>query len=343
LFKPFHSIALSGEEWVPQIEKVRLASIQDQSFQKQVDHWTTKKFGFRELSVRAYNQVLYSVFNEVTHFIERGRDGYLFEKNYRKSVCGENLISQSELELKLDSMNVLASLLADKGKKLIVLIAPNKYRFYSEKVDLECNPDQTNYGLFKAGFEKADYTVFDFIELFPKMKTEYPLMPRSGTHWSLYGAFMSATMVQDSLVRWGYAGAPLEISAFETDIHPRETDKDLHDLLNVMTFAPAEELAYPKSDYHDEKKPRILVVGDSFYETFYRNGIHSNVYHKESKHLYYNKKMFGQDRSTGQLINQHDVAIELEKSDVVMIVSNEVALGTFGWGFLTDAIDILNE
>jgi hypothetical protein len=175
------------------------------------------------------------------------------------------------------------------------------------------------------------------------MKTEYPLMPRSGTHWSLYGAFMSATMVQDSLVRWGYAGAPLEISAFETDIHPRETDKDLHDLLNVMTFAPAEELAYPKSDYHDEKKPRILVVGDSFYETFYRNGIHSNVYHKESKHLYYNKKMFGQDRSTGQLINQHDVAIELEKSDVVMIVSNEVALGTFGWGFLTDAIDILNE
>lgn len=343
IFEPFHPIPLSGEEWVQHAEELSLERIEDQSFQKEVDHWTTKKFGFRNLAVRLYNQLLYSVFNETTHFIELGDAGFLFEKVYRATVCGENLLDRAEVDKKLDSLDLFGALLSKRGQKLVFVITPNKYRFFSDKVESRCESNKTNYAYFKAGFDRADYTVFDFNELFPKMESSFPLMPKSGTHWSLYGAFRAAQLIQDSLVKWGYAGAPLEISAIETDIHPRETDKDLHDLLNVITYAPTEELAYPFTDYYHEKKPRMLVVGDSFYETFYRIGVHSQVYHDDSKLLYYNKKLFAKDINNGESFDSQDLDIALNKTDVVMIVSNEDALKTLGWGFLSDAIELLNE
>ena len=343
IFKPLHLIALSGEEWVPHIEDVSLEKIENQTFQKEVDHWTTKKFGFRELSVRFYNQLLYSLFDEVTYFIEIGREDYLFEKAYRSAICGEHTIEPEAVANKLDSMNLLNTLLEERGKKLIVVLAPNKYRFFSDKIDVNCVSSNTNYEMFKVGFDRGQYAFFNFIELFPKMKSEYPLMPKSGTHWSLYGAYRSAMLVQDSLVQWGFAGAALEIGSLETDVNPRETDKDLHNLLNVMSYAPTEFLAYPKPDYKHDKKPRMLVVGDSFYETFYRTGIHSKVYHEDSKHLYYNKKMFGQDGTIGHVFDREELQEELVLCDAIMIVSNEAALKTYAWGFLTDAIEILNE
>ena len=59
IFHPFKSVSLSGEEWVPEIDSLSIATFENLSFQKQVDHWTSKKFGFREVMVRFYNQVLY--------------------------------------------------------------------------------------------------------------------------------------------------------------------------------------------------------------------------------------------------------------------------------------------
>ena len=343
IFHPFKSVSLSGEEWVPEIDSLSIATFENLSFQKQVDHWTSKKFGFREVMVRFYNQVLYWTFGECTYFIEIGDDCFLFEKDYRDSACGENLIPKVEIELKLDSLEILSDFLNERGKKLIVVVAPNKYRYYPDKVSLNCDDRETNYSHFTAGFNHSKYAVFDCIELFPKMTSQYPLVPKSGTHWSLYGAFRTAQLIQDSLVKWEFAGAPLEISAIEIDDTPRQTDKDLHDLLNIMTYAPKEELAYPYTDYHNPKKPRMLIVGDSFYESFYRLNIHSDVYDPESKLLYYNQKMFGRGRNISREFNADDLFVELYNTDVVMIVSNEGALKNFGWGFLTDAIQLLHE
>ena len=343
IFNPIERVKLNGYE--PEVETPSFSyqSFAGEDWQNAIEKKTASEFGFREWCVRAYNQVRYSIFNEPSKYVEVGAGEVLYERVYRQSVCGENYLGLRFFQQKIDSLKRLDTLLLKHRTKLVVAIAPNKYRIASDAIDLDCQTQLTNLDELRNQIDQTDLTFIDFNEFFNQTETEYPLMSKSGTHWSFYGATLAAQFLHKTYRELGMTGSAVEISAMEIDDSPRETDKDLHDLLNVMTYPPKEKLAYPSVVLMGYERPRVLVIGDSYYHTFYRTGIHHEAYHPESKLFYYNREVYHQGLDETSELTQELFEIELKEADIVLIMTNEDALTKFGWGFLTQAITTLDE
>lgn len=343
VFSPFRKANLSGEEMVPIATEWSLNSFKNGEFQQSVEARILRKFGFRTQTVRFFNQLVYSAFGETTYFIEEGKDGYLFEKIYAKSVCGEDFIGLEDLNLKVDSLEHLNDLLEKHGKKLIVLFAPNKYRFFQDKIDVNCEPEQTNYQVIRGRLEQSNIEVIDANTWFKTINSDYPLIPKVGTHWSFYGAGLIAQQLQERLVRCGVSEGLLLQESMDVVENPRQTDKDLFDLLNIMSYPPTENLAYPTLKLNSTKKPKALTIGDSYYLTFYHLGLHRELFAEGSKFFHYMKEEVGDDPTIGTRLTTETIYDELTTSDIVILESNEVALNKFGWGFMAKAIHILEN
>ena len=322
---------------------LNLASFKEGEWQKHQSMQSTRTFAFRAQCARIYNQLNYSFFGETTYFIEAGKDGYLFEKVYSASVCGENFAGHEKLTNQLDSLDRLDQLLKSRGKRLIVLLAPNKYRFFREKVDLDCDQEQTNYDVIRTLLDQKQIETIDCNRLFQDKDATYPLFSKNGTHWSIYGAGQVAKELQNMLVEGGYSDGVLSEQSIEMDEFPRYTDKDLHDLLNIMQLPPKETLAYPTYQWSGQKKPRTLIVGDSYYMTFYYLNLHETMFAADSKFFHYAKEQVGVNPTIGEPLTSEMIAAELDRSDVIILESNEDALSKFGWGFISKAVEMLES
>jgi len=79
LFTPFRPIPLAGFEPQPLPVALEYTALKDGRFQAYAEKKAAKTFGFREMMVRFYNQVLYSFFDETNTQVIVGEEGYLFE------------------------------------------------------------------------------------------------------------------------------------------------------------------------------------------------------------------------------------------------------------------------
>lgn len=145
------------------------------------------------------------------------------------------------------------------------------------------------------------------------------------------------------LVEGGYSDGVLSEQSIEMDEFPRYTDKDLHDLLNIMQLPPKETLAYPTYQWSGQKKPRTLIVGDSYYMTFYYLNLHETMFAADSKFFHYAKEQVGVNPTIGEPLTSEMIAAELDRSDVIILESNEDALSKFGWGFISKAVEMLES
>lgn len=338
LFAPFKKIHLAGFE--PQPEKVELrgSTLVDGRFQDYAEKKLSRTFGFREVFVRIYNQALYSVFNETSAEVITGKDGYLFETGYKPAVCAENAIGESRVLQAVDSLQEIDTWMRANNKHLLLLIAPNKWRYHRDKIDWGCaSAEATNYDLFSKHLERTGITVLDYIKEFRLLKEKYPLFSKSGTHWSIYGAAVAATQLNGILNREGIGNAELRWDTVESSEQPRNTDKDLHDLLNIMAMPVSQLLGYPRISLESGTGPRTLVIGDSYYLTFYYLGLHEKLFAPGSKFFYYNKAVIHINPEVKKRVTPALWKTEWEKSELVLLVVNEHALENFGFGFLKDA------
>lgn len=339
LFHPLKEVPLSGAEFVPDAKSLNLEYWMEGEYQRITDARIAKTFAFRSAFVRLFNQLRYTVFGEHTPLITMGKDGYLFETSYRASICGMDFLGDDEIQKKIDSLDVFRNRLLAKNIKLVILIAPNKWRTLKSKVQWNCKPAQTNYKALVSELKHRGYAVADAIELFRYEQENDPVFPlhsKQGTHWSVYGAARSAQYLQMVCKQEGINLLDFEIREMDIDQKPRYTDRDLHDLLNIMTGPESEALAYPKITFESGFKPRVTVVGDSYYFTYFYLNLHRELFSMDSKFFYYNRSMIHHDVNQRLELTDEIRASEIAASDLVLLVMSEPSLKWFGYGILDD-------
>lgn len=343
VFVPFRSIPLAGFESQPAKVEFGCETLLSGAFQSYADKKAAKSFGFREVMVRCYNQVMYSLFDETTREVIVGKDGYLFELGYRRSVCGQDFLGRDVIAAKTDSLRVINDWLHKQNKRLVVLITPNKWRTHADKVECNCPvPAATNYTVFKEAMQRSGIPFIDGIGMFNALEEEspHPLFSRQGTHWSVYGAFRAAQELRQTLDRLGIALPRMHVDTLEAG-GPKYTDKDLHDLLNILRLPKEEALAYPRLSFSNGYRPRVLVVGDSYYGMFYYLGLHQHLFAPGSKFLYYNNSVAIDKQENRLQVTAEMKRKELQESEVVLLVMSEPSLAYFGFGFLREAAAVM--
>ena len=321
------------------------------SFQDSCNKYIKEKSSFHNELVMFYNQTDYSLFS-LPHAqkIIVGKKGYLFSEEYITAYFGKNFSGKQFCDEKVRLLKKLQDLLWNQYHILLVVImAPDKGNFYPEYI-----PDRyfkhkrgiTNYGYYAKKCEQAGINMIDCNRWFLHVKdtSRYPLYPKTGIHWSSYGAVLAA----DSLLKYLHSklDIPLPrmiVDRIETSNKARNVDDDIASTLNLIWQIPTPVYAYP--DYHftfdtTQKKPSALFIGDSFYWNWYPDIIR-NIFSNE-EFWDYNMDVYPDFRIKPKAVSQMDVKETINRQKIIVLMQVNGAKGNIGYGFIDLALSVLD-
>jgi hypothetical protein len=317
------------------------------NFQIKFDKYLEENIGFRNLLVRLINQIDYNLFR-TTHAegVVVGKKDQLLEYDYIRAYTGVDFIGEETIDRKIRKLKFIQEhLKKEKNIDLILVFETGKTSYYSECIPskyLKYAGSQTNYDSFIRQAKIYDLRYIDFNAYFKQLKekTEYPLYPQYGIHWSTYGM----SIVADSLLRYIENIRQVNLPDVYTDslivtTTPEKPDYDIASTLNLLFHLPKNErLAYPvyRFEENPEKyRPMVLAVADSYYWNIFNTRIPKNVFKNEAFWYFYGKAIT-ESYGTEMWVKDLNLKEEVEKQDVIFLMVTERFLHKLGWGFIED-------
>jgi hypothetical protein len=313
-------------------------------YQEKKEKYLNDNFGFRSYAIRVNNELSFDLYKKTTaKEVVIGKEDYLYEEHYINAFFGLDFIGIDSISAKLSKVKAIQDTLEKLGKSLMVIYAPGKGTFYPqyfpEKYD-DYKRGETNLESFVRISLNKKINFIDFNSYFVKIKdiSPYPLYPKFGIHWSIYGACLAG----DSVISYIEQMRQVELPHMRWEKIEKEKakhmDYDIGAGLNLLIQLDREEMAYPV--LHREKKKassmlNVLTVGDSFYMAFVQQGI-SSCFNK-NHFWYYNNEVYSTENNDIKKINDAkntNITEEINNHDVFMIMSSDCNLSEIGWGFI---------
>ena len=339
---------LAGETVVYKDTTLTLATYLSGNFQKKTDKFLSSNFGFRSLLIKLNNQLNFSLFNKVNaHGVIAGKDNYLFETTYINSYYGKDLMPEDSINIQVTRFKAISEKLLKLNKHLVLVIAPSKPCYFKEFLPDDKNKtSKNNYQLITDAMKRKPVNCIDFSDWFNanKYKSKYPLYPKHGNHWSMYGSYL----VADSLIKYmetkQHIDLPNLVLKSISIEQPKNEDKDIEYGINLLFKLKSYDLAIPEIGIGDsigKTKPNVLIIGDSFYWNIYNMEIAKCF--NNSSFWYYNQVVYQNNHQKHPLVSNLNFEEEISKYDFIFILATESNTKSFGWGFMEKAEAYLNN
>lgn len=318
-------------------------------YQAVKEKYLNDNFGFRNFYVRLRNEYRYLFFNKVSaKEVVAGRSGYLYEQKYLETHAGMDYVGPAYPVKIFDKVKFVQDTLQKLGIHFAVLFAPGKATFYPEYVPspYDITTEQTNYLAFTRAAAEQKVNHIDYNKWFLQMKDKapYPLYPRTGTHWSIYGMHLAFDSLAGYIEqRSGKKTREFDYSNVEMSDSLRHPDGDIAAGLNLLHELPHFTMAYPIVKWTgkgESYKPRVLTVADSYWMGIYFTQLPKEVFSKH-EFWYYNKMLYnyGDDSKPGDP-SDLDLKTSVEQNDFIFIMATEASLKSIGWGIIDELYDL---
>ena len=354
MVKPFVEVGPLFGSIVPTAkDSLTLEAWFDGTYQENRNKYINEQFGFRNTAVRLHNQIAFSLFGKAkANGVIIGKEDYLYEIKYINAYRGAEEINQSELDSNLFMLKAIQSKLKEKGVELVVVMNPGKASFYPEFIpdEFPILSNRSYYSEYQKGLESQGIQHIDFGKWFREMKgkTPAPLFPKTGIHWSQYGA----TLAADSLVNYCMKLFGKNMNEFgwnKNDLPLSTTMESVDDDigLGMNLYSPIDVLpmAYPRAGVNDKYgvsfgnkgiQPKVAVISDSYFFNLMQLPWAPDIF-SELNFYFYNKQLHhlpgGATTKTDVLSQMQDI----EKSNVVFVMATECNMDKLGWGFISNA------
>jgi hypothetical protein len=314
----------------------------DGGYQQQKEKFLRDSFGLHDLCVRLNNQVNFNLFKKAgTVYVVVGKENYLYEVGYFNAYFGEDFVGEKKLDSLAERVRDIQDTLRRLNKLILPVLAPGKASFYPEFIPdkYRREPRVSNYLYLSAAMRAKGVDHLDFNRHFieQKHRSDYPLYPQYGIHWSDYGAIMAF----DSIVRYVELKLDRELPEIvftNTRITDtlQNTDDDVIKAMNLLWEPRTFPMGYPswnvKYDSTRHHKPRLLVIADSFWWYIYSTGLPGAVF-KGDRFWFYNEAMYPESYTKPIFVKDIDHAAAIRNADVILILHSEATLSRFGRGF----------
>lgn len=313
----------------------------DGSFASRYATWHNENFGLRSGVIRVYNQEgawLYGVAR--ANNIEIGTDGVLYDLESIRASRDEPPSDEMVRGLAERIVRVERGF-AKRGITFVVGLVPGKATFWPANVPPRFGPrlhDTLGERLAKALADRGEFTIDWMTRFRERGRTDpWPLFPKTGMHWSRYGA---ARAIDDLVAhverRRGIDMPGLVWGPIRPASTPLVPDDDVGSAMNLLFPIPPGRLAQPELSVEppDERmRPSLFVVGDSFFWTILAHPVSPGVFSRID-YRFYNRERhrFGE---SGEAPEDPVAAALLH--DVVLLEASDAAGGRLGWGFLEAA------
>ncbi|MCB9264703.1 MAG: hypothetical protein H6558_06750 [Lewinellaceae bacterium] len=292
--------------------------------------------------VRHRNQLLRDVFGDSgAPRVVYGENDFFYSIEYCRALAGMDYIGRQTIQAKVEQLQRIQELLGPDGPKVLVLLPPGKPRVLPENLPSffrERESESTNWQVFSELLSGSGvpFMNFDFL-IGKKSEYPYPIYPQFGLHWNYYGATVAADSLRRKIGQ--LLGKELPVMKYKESVEMRDslmsTDKELLYGANIMREPPAKPMPYPKIQYREDSlsfRPRVLIVGDSYYKIWYDYGIQNGLFHPESSFWYYYGTMF--PPRNGQHAQSLPVLEETLSKDIILLPHAEINLNNLGFGYL---------
>ena len=317
-------------------------------YQVTKDNYFNQNFGFRNYYVMLNNQIDYKLFKIANvDNVVIGKGDFLYETNYIEAYYGNNFIGINELISKYKKIKELQDRLGAIGIDLEIIFLPSKASFYPEFIPENQKSDKklSNYDCAASICKKLNISHIDFSAWFKNIKNiiPYDLYPKTGIHWSNYGALIAT----DSLKKHIEYNTKLNLRDFEiTNITFSDSlvspDNDMGEAMSLLF--PLKSLPMPYANYYwkeneSDVKPKALFIGDSYFWNIYYQGLTNNLF-TDVKFWYYNQTVYPETELIRD-VNQLNILEEVKKQQVIVLMATETNIHDIGWGFVDKALEAL--
>jgi hypothetical protein len=317
------------------------------AFQEEYTNHTEKHATFRNTLCRIYNQADYSFFRKIhVNGCISGKEGMMYEEDYIKEYTGQYFIGKSTIDKKLEKLKDVYDTLKKKNIQLILVFEPGKASCFPEYIpDSYLRSDRTlsNYQYFREKLDKLGFPYLDLNQYFLSIKdtSRYPLFPKYGMHWSIYGLALALdTLGKYVEKRCGTDLPDIRIRKFRESDSLEYTDNDIGELCNLVFPLPKIITAYPDFEFENapqKKNLSVLVIADSYYLTVkFLTG--DNLFRKE-EYWYYNSKVYPAivDNDNPKYVDKSNLLNKLEEFNAVFLMVSEINLHCGFWNFADEA------
>ncbi|MFC2113725.1 hypothetical protein ACFLRI_00095 [Bacteroidota bacterium] len=308
------------------------------------------KLKVRPLLVRVYNEVRFLLYGDISaRNVALGRNGYYYEKHYINAWLGNDFIGEDTIVKKLNAYKTLLDTLNQHGIQMLFVLAPGKVTVYPEYIPVEFESHKkrtTNYEIFKRELASLNIPHIDFNNYFKEIKdtVNFPIYPKGGTHWSVYGSCIAF----DTIIRYIEYLTKKDLpdytyTAFDVTKKARSSDDDIARATNRIWIRKEEKLLYPYLEVTDSSgktKPDLLTIADSYYWTIVGTGF-LKYFFTDFNFWYYFKENHTQNPDEPKMVNGYqDLKKEIEKRDIVLFIITDGNLNEFSWGFVNTVLSL---
>ena len=345
---PRQDVIFSKETWL------------DGSYQRSVTQWINENFAGRELAIRCFNQVLWSLFEKSYMHHESiigGQQSQLFGGVYLDHFSHMGPLQSDEaLDRVAADIGNLNARLRLYHVPLVVLFTPSKpltmpefvpERYLAKRI---LTPTVYERDRLKIRLAAAGIPVLDGAELTRSLRGRLPMppFPKTGLHWTDLAAFYTAEALLRKLEPMiGRPLAHLELSNLQFSNTPKPPDDDVLQLLNLAE-PHFDRYAYAKvsrSPVVSGRQGRLVLVGGSFLHALNRIWEEGEVW-QEIDHYFFSLALihYPEGNSASFDLATIDWPQTIGRADAVVVEINEAIVGSdYSTKFIAAALHGLPE
>lgn len=321
------------------------------SFQEEIQESIEGHVGFKNTFIRINNQFDFSIYGitSIPRFI-KGSNKILFENEYIYEYTGKYFIGKTPFNRKVSQLKEIIPILKSMNIDLIPVLLPRKASFFPLNIPEHFQVHkrgQTNYDYLCKRLDQCHVPFIDLNHYFliAKDTCRFPLYPKFGMHWSKYGMITA----MDTLMRYienirHEPPSKIKIQKVTMfDSVPIE-DNDIGILLNLMFSLKKAPTAYPQYTFESQngqRKLRVLVISDSYYDLVQQT-IAPDLF-AENEYWYYNlslkKGLKGETEN--KIVDKSDLLNKLKYFDVILLMASEVNLHRGFYRFIEETYALL--
>tara|TARA_B110001452_G_C15237607_1_gene428493 strand:+ start:1695 stop:2828 length:1134 start_codon:yes stop_codon:yes gene_type:complete len=300
--------------------------------------------------IRVRNQVDFDVFKK-SHMGDGllGLEGYMFGKGWAKAYSGNRKYTDAYFDSITEKLKDLNNVFDSLGKVFMVVIPPCKEGLFSNMLPEGFEKKgKSDYDSYLEALNKHDVRHIDFTQYYQEVidTSKYPVYSKTGSHWTMYGAHLAMSIIVDSIETLldtnllDYKVASYRFSEFDRG------DGDLEGPLNLVFNIDKSIFAYPSYVFDSTLnyyRPKVIIVGDSFYWGVNNSYVPSVIYSDQSKYLYYYSTCYPNSDKPGYPVSNLNIEEEFGAVDVFLLFSGSYNLNGFPFGLEKDFDAIISR
>lgn len=309
----------------------------------------------RRVLVRLRNQLVYNTFGSVgntNYFLHE--NGHFFDKSYCRAASGYDYIGDDAVQKKVQSIKGTAEYLRKQGKLLLLVLPPGKPRIYPDMLPpafQNAKDLPTNHGALIKALEEENIAYTDFRN-FKNLQTDldFPLYAQGSLHWGNYAVGLAMQEIADTLGKRQFSLGKLtweEQENYSKELRPIDTEISRgSNMLGDIDLPPLPYHEFKFSPLPDSLRPRVLAIGDSYYELLYKAGFDKNFFASRSNYLhYFNREIHGKGKPDFPSITQNPEVLKqaLNAYDIIIVSAAETNIPSLGFGFFEMMDSLLNQ